>query len=67
MNRVSDCHNGMCKPELDQIEEEGRECDFEYVPDFCSLAPHTGCVHVVAEEKEWCLVSDSAMPQVEVL
>ena len=59
MNRVSDCHNGRCKPGLDQIEEERAYSEFEIDLTDCPLTFLSKfCTHVIYHGNEWCLAKD---------
>ena len=65
MNRVSDCHDGRCKSNLDQIEEEREYSEFEISPQYCIMAlGRLECTHVVYKGNEWCLTK--GWPEVQV-
>ena len=58
MVRVSDCHEGYCKPTIDQIEEERDYSEFEIELENCVAAIDGGnCKHIISKGKEWCFIN----------
>ena len=55
--RISDCHEGLCKPGIDQVGEPGQEADFVFVPtrQYCKWAFNPDHEHVALDEREWCI------------